>query len=52
MNAKGQSSLAVRCKMLVLGAGDSSPIPTGPGQPDLCYWSSHDMGMVRLGGMR
>lgn len=26
-----QSSLAVRCKMLILGAGDGSPIPTGPG---------------------
>lgn len=31
MNAEGQSSLAVRCKMLVLGPGDGSPIPTGPG---------------------
>lgn len=28
LNAEGQSLLAGRCKLLVLGAGDGSPVPT------------------------
>lgn len=38
VNAEGQSSLAVRCKMLVLGTGDGFPIPTVPGATRSLLW--------------